>query len=219
MSGRLDVVLVGPPGAGKGTQAVQLCQREGRAHLSTGDLLRQAIAGGTPLGLRVKPVVESGRLADDESVLGLVEERLGGPGDRAVLLDGFPRTVRQAEMLAELFASRGLAPPVVIEIRVPTEALLARLTSRRTCASCGPRPAGEFHCSGCGMKLAVRADDDESVIRERLRVYEAQTAPLVAWYGDAGLLLPVDGEGSPDAVAARIASVIAEARARRDVPG
>ena len=214
MSPRLDVILIGPPGAGKGTQASRFSQREGLTHLSTGDLLRQAIAARTDVGLRVKAIVEAGGLAADELVLELVEARLGGVGDSGILFDGFPRTIRQAELLADLFSQRSLAPPVVIEIRVPADDLIRRLTSRRTCSRCGPRPAGETVCGGCGQSLSVRADDSEEVARERLQVYEAQTAPLIAHYTDSGLLEPVDGLGDPEDIAARIASIVGGDRGR-----
>lgn len=209
---RLDVILVGPPGAGKGTQASLLAAREALRHLSTGDLLREAIAAGSELGLRVKGVVEAGHLVPDELVLGLVEERLGDSGLPGVLLDGFPRTLRQAEMLAGAFAARRLEPPHVIEIVVPDDEVVRRLSTRRTCSACGPRPAHEAACGTCGKPLGVRADDRESVVRERLSVYARQTAPLSDWYRAQGCLDVVDGLGSPESIAGRIAAIVDGAR-------
>ena len=209
---RLDVVLVGPPGAGKGTQASRLSAREALRHLSTGDLLRQAIAAGSDLGTRVQGIVESGRLVPDELVLSLVEARLGESRQGGVLLDGFPRTLRQAEMLAEIFEARHLAPPLVVEIVVPDDEVVHRLSSRRICPSCGPRPANEAACGGCGRGIVVRADDREEVVRQRLLVYAQQTAPLSDWYRSRGLLRVVDGLGNPEEIAGRIAAVVDGAR-------
>jgi adenylate kinase len=213
---RLDVVLVGPPGAGKGTQASRLAAREALTHLSTGDLLRQAIAAGSELGQRVKGLVEAGRLVPDEVVLSLVEQRLGDSNPSGVLLDGFPRTIRQAEMLADMFHVRGLAPPIVIELVVPDDEVVNRLSCRRICSSCGPRPAMEAACGSCGNPVVVRTDDRESVVRERLTVYAKQTAPLSEWYRARGDLHAVDGLGSPELIAGRIAAAVDRVRARRE---
>lgn len=202
-----SIVLLGPPGAGKGTQAAGLARRAGLDHVSTGELLRRAIAGGTPLGLRVAPIMEKGGLVDDGTVAELVGEAMDRPGTRGLLLDGYPRTLGQAAVLADLLASRGLPPPLVIEIRLPDDEVIRRLAGRRTCATCGPRPAGEATCARCGGGLSARPDDAEDVIRARLKVYMAQTAPLTDHYGAQGLLRTVDGMGSPADVEARIREV------------
>ena len=219
MAARLDVILVGPPGAGKGTQASRLCEREGLTHLSTGELLRQAIASGSALGREVKTIVEQGHLVPDATVVGLVEGRIGPPRSPGVLLDGFPRTVAQAELLAGLFDARHLAPPVVVEMVIGDDEVVRRLAARRTCAGCGPRPAGETdRCAGCSGPLTVRKDDAEDVVRERLRVYAALTAPLVRYYREMGLLRAIDAVGETDVIAGRIATEVAAARAERENP-
>ena len=215
---RLDVVLVGPPGAGKGTQAALLCERERLRHLSTGNLLRQAVADRTDLGRKVEPLLAAGALVPDELVVGLVEERLvEGAADGGVLLDGFPRTRRQAELLAGLFAAHGLPLPLAIEIAVPEEEVVRRLAGRRTCSSCGPRPAGESACGTCGRGLASRPDDLPDVVLSRLQTYSEQTPPLLGWFEEKGRLRRVDGHGTPEEVAGRIAAITGEAR--RGNPG
>ncbi len=202
-----SVVLLGPPGAGKGTQAEFLAGIAGLQHVSTGDLLRAAIRDHSDLGRQVKAVVESGRLVSDEVVAALVAQRLDAQAG-GLLLDGFPRTVGQAVLLEGLLAERGRAQPLVVELRVPDAEVVQRLAARRTCSECGPRPAGEDTCAGCGRAVQVRADDREDVIRERLRVYAEQTAPLVAWYGERGQLCPVDGTGTPDSVRDRVRKLL-----------
>jgi adenylate kinase len=203
------IVLLGPPGAGKGTQARHLAAWSGLQHVSTGDLLRRAVASETPLGLQVRPILEAGRLVDDSIVAALVGERLDDPESGGLLLDGYPRTIAQAERLASLLAERRLPPPLVVEIRVPDEAVVTRLAQRRTCPSCGPRPPGECECGGCGGSLTARPDDAEDVVRERLRVYAAQTAPLTQHYAKLGLLREVDGNAAPAVVERRIREAVA----------
>ena len=173
----MRVVLLGPPGCGKGTQAERLKTREGLLHLSTGDLLRAAVATGTPLGLRAKPLMDAGKLVPDEIVIGLVRERIaGGGGAQGFLLDGFPRTLAQADALDAVLAAAGGAIDVVVCYVLGEEEIVRR---------------------GLGRG---RADDTEPVLRERLRVYRAQTEPLVARYRKAGVLEEVDASGSIDAV-------------------
>jgi adenylate kinase len=200
------IVLLGPPGAGKGTQASTLASRESLLHLSTGEMLREAVAQGSDLGLRVKSIVESGQLVPDDVVAGVVRERLERGGLRqGVLFDGFPRTVAQAALLADIVADLGLPTPVAIELEVPDEDVVGRLSARRECRSCGPRPAGEATCGQCGGALTRRADDAPEVVRGRLAVYHAQTAPLSEHYRKLAALRVVDGRGSPDQVADRVA--------------
>lgn len=210
----VNVVLLGPPGAGKGTQAALLGRREGLAHLSTGDAFRAAIASGSELGREVQGIVESGRLVPDETVARVVGAALDGLTEGGgVLFDGFPRTAHQARLLDELLADRGLPPPIVLELEVPDEAVIARLGGRKTCATHGPRPATDgAGCAECGAELVVRADDRPDVIRERLAVYHEQTAPLSALYRERGSLWTVDGTGSPEQVGERLLATLADAR-------
>jgi len=214
-----SVVLLGAPGAGKGTQALLLCRRRGLRHLSTGDLLRSEIASGSPLGREVQAIVEGGNLVPDETVARVVAAEVDrGATAAGVLFDGFPRTVGQAVLLEKLLADRGLAVPVALEIEVPDESVVRRLASRRSCAQHGPRPAGEERCSECGGELTIRRDDRPEVVTERLRVYHEKTRPLSAWYADRGALRRVDGLGEPEAVAARVEAALADLTGRGGVP-
>ena len=203
-----SIVLLGPPGAGKGTQAVDLATWRGLRHVSTGDLLRRAIAAGTPLGLRVKPILAAGGLVDDETVAGLVGEHLDRDGDAALLLDGFPRNIVQAKQLARLLDERGLPAPLVIELRVDDDVVVGRLALRRICPRCGPRPAAEEACGSCCAPVVSRPDDAESIVRERLRVYHSETAPLTEYFDALGLLRRVDGTATPDVVQRRIREAV-----------
>lgn len=206
----IRVVFLGPPGAGKGTQAVKLAAHEGVPHVSTGDIFRAAVKEGTPLGLKAKEFMDQGKLVPDEVVVGIVEERLaqediaGGDG---FILDGFPRTVNQAEALEETLERLELGLDAVLNIEVSDEELVRRLTGRRVCRNCGatyhlvfdpPKDAGT--CDKCGGDLYQRSDDSEGTVRERLRVYYAQTEPLIQFYRDKGHLLDVNGEQGMDEV-------------------
>lgn len=210
--GGLRLILFGPPGVGKGTQAAEIRKRAGVPHISTGEMLRAAMKEGSPLGGRVRAVVERGDLVPDDLVGELVEERLGRPEARAgFLLDGYPRTAPQAERLDRFLARAGTALDGVISIAVPEPEIIDRLAGRRVCGTCGAlyhvrynRPRVDGVCDACGGPLRIRADDTPAAIGERLRAFHEQTAPLIARYQAAGLLRAVDGRGKPEEVFARI---------------
>jgi len=197
----MKLILLGPPGAGKGTQAKQLIDRFGIPQISTGDILRAAVKEGTPMGVKAKSCMDAGALVPDEVVVGIVRERLQKEDCAAgFILDGFPRTVPQADALKANLAELGKELDAVISLEVDTEALVERLTGRRTYRSCGrgyhvkfdpPRNTGV--CDTCGGELYQRDDDQEETIRKRLEVYDQQTSPLVAYYQQDGLLAAIDG--------------------------
>ena len=210
------LVLLGAPGVGKGTQAAEISRRTGLPHISTGDLLRAAIRDGSPLGRRVAAIVERGELVPDGLVAEVMEERLARP-DAAdgFLLDGFPRTVAQADLLDSILAKRGQALDRVIGIEVPEAEIVDRLAGRRSCGHCGAtyhvrynRPKVDGVCDRCGSELRQRPDDVEAAIAQRLKAYREQTAPLVARYRKTGRLVEIDGRGTPDEVFGRIAAVV-----------
>jgi adenylate kinase len=215
----MRVVLIGPPGVGKGTQASQLKAQLGVPHVSTGDILREAVQAGTPLGRRVKGFVESGQLVPDEVMGELIGQRLSRQDARVgFVLDGFPRTVEQVGTLDAVLNRLGVALDRVFLFAVPEAEIVRRLAGRRTCPKCGavyhvdsrpPRSAGV--CDNCGSALVQRADDTEDVIRERLKVYAQQTLPVTAAYAGRGLVQQVDGSGEPEAVFARLQAGLAEA--------
>ena len=208
----LRVIFIGPPGAGKGTQAQALASEWGVPHVATGDMLREAVAAKTPLGLEAKRHMDSGGLVPDEVVIGLVGERLAQPDAKAgVVLDGFPRTVAQAEALDALFARTGFALDRVVYFNVSRDELLRRLTGRRVCRACGrtyhlvsapPKVADK--CDVCGGELYQRVDDREDTVATRLDVYQKQTSPLLEYYRGRNLLAEVAGEGSVSQVAEAI---------------
>jgi adenylate kinase len=212
--------MLGKQGAGKGTQCVRLSRHYVVPHISTGDMLRGAVRSRSDMGLRAKAFMDSGELIPDSVVISLVADRLGqtDTASRGFVLDGFPRTVAQAESLADLLAPRGLE--VVINLVVDTEIVLKRLASRRVCDDCGANysieksPKVEWVCDICGGEVVQREDDTEAAIRRRLELYERETAPLIAWYEALGLLTHVDGMGAPDEVAQRLVRVVDEARER-----
>ena len=215
----LRVIFLGPPGAGKGTQAQALAKEWGVPHVATGDMLREAVAAKTPLGLEAKRHMDSGGLVPDDVVIGLVGERLARPDAKAgVVLDGFPRTLAQAEALDALFARTGLTLDRVIFFDVSRAELLRRLTGRRVCRVCGrtfhlvsapPKVAGK--CDVCGGELYQRTDDSEATVGTRLDVYEKQTSPLLDYYRSRKLLATIAGEGSVAQVAEAIRAATRQA--------
>ena len=216
------VIFLGPPGAGKGTQAQSLSREWGVPHIATGDMLREAVAARTPLGLEAKRHMDSGALVPDQVVIGLVGERLGQPDAKAgCVLDGYPRTTAQAEALDALFADKGIALDRVVFFDVSRPELLRRLTGRRICRACGrsfhvvsapPKVAGK--CDVCGGELYQRVDDSEATVATRLDVYQTQTAPLLDYYRARKLLAQVNGEGPVDRVAEAIRAAVGQAVTR-----
>jgi len=205
----MRIILLGPPGAGKGTQAESIRRRWNIAYISTGDILRANVKTGTELGRSAKDYMAAGKLVPDEVIIAMMESRLQEPdAESGFLLDGFPRTVGQAEALDALLNRLGLKLDVVVELEVPDDVVVRRLSSRRVCRQCGeiynttakPAQHGDI-CDKCGGEVIRRDDDTEEVIRERLAVFHDQTAPLIAYYRDKGALLKVDATGAKDAVA------------------
>jgi adenylate kinase len=204
----MNLILLGPPGAGKGTQAQRMVERYHLPQISTGDILRAAVKGSTPLGTKAKGFMDQGQLVPDEIVIGIVEERLKEkdchPG---FVLDGFPRTIPQAEALQPILAKIRKTIDHVINIEVESEELIRRLTGRRTCKNCGAMfhvhfqpPKTEGICDRCGGTLYQRGDDKEETIRTRLKEYEKQTAPLIEYYRDKKTLRSIQGVGGPDQI-------------------
>jgi adenylate kinase len=200
----MNLILLGPPGAGKGTQAKLLCNKYNIPQISTGDILRSAVREQTVMGIKAKQFMDGGSLVPDEVVVGIVEERLQKPDcDKGFILDGFPRTIPQADALKQTLKNLGKDIDYVISITVNNDELLNRITGRRTCTKCGkgyhvtfdpPKLAGV--CDVCGAELYQRDDDKEDTIRHRLQVYDQQTEPLITYYGKESLLRTVIGMGS-----------------------
>ncbi|MEE2637846.1 MAG: adenylate kinase [Acidobacteriota bacterium] len=207
----INLVVLGPPGAGKGTQAVEFAQRHGVSKISTGDILREAVQSGTALGQRAKATMDAGGLVDDELMIAIVRERLNRDDVKpGFVLDGFPRTVTQATALDEIMTGHGSL--VIVDISVPDDALVARLARRRVCGQCGRAtsmdPTAKALCEQCGGELVLRSDDTESVVRERLRVYAEATRPLVDYYSSRPTFRAVDGGQSPTAVGAALSAAV-----------
>jgi len=211
-------ILLGPPGAGKGTQARLLEDRFGLVQLSTGEMLRAAVAAGTEAGLRARAVMEAGQLVSDEIVLGVLADRMAQPDvARGIILDGFPRTAGQAAALDDMLARAGQRVSAAISLEVDDEAMIARVAGRYTCAKCGEgwhdtlkRPAVAGTCDKCGgTEFKRRADDNAETARERLRAYHAQTAPLIAHYAAQGVLARVDAMGEIAAIARALSDIVA----------
>jgi adenylate kinase len=217
----MRIVLLGAPGSGKGTQAQRLIDRLGIPQISTGDLLRAAVARGTALGRRAKAVMDAGRLVDDEIVLGMIRERLAEPDTLGgFILDGFPRNLAQATALDALLAQVGRPLQAVVLLEVDPAALVQRISGRRSCRQCGkvfnlftsPPAAGE-PCpkSGAAHELFQRPDDNEATVEKRLQVYEEQTRPLIEFYAARGILRSIDADAALDVVSSRLDSALAAA--------
>ena len=216
----MNLILLGPPGAGKGTQAKRLEKRHNLVQLSTGDMLRAAVASGSELGKKAKAIMDAGHLVPDELMIAMIADRIDQPDCASgFILDGFPRTTPQAEALDRMLAEKGLKLHSVIEMKVNDEILVDRITGRYTCARCGagyhdryqkPKVAGV--CDNCGgTEFERRADDNEETVRTRLSAYHAQTAPILPYYRDQGVLKAVDGMAGIDEVAGQIEQALGAA--------
>lgn len=203
------IILLGPPGAGKGTQAKRLEDHFGLVQLSTGDLLRQAVADGTKSGLAAKEVMEAGGLVSDDIVLGILQDRMAAPDCAGgVILDGFPRTIPQAEALEAQLAAQGARVNAAVSLEVEDEAMITRISGRYTCEGCGEgyhesfkRPATDGVCDKCGhAKFRRRADDNPETVRRRLQAYHLDTAPMIGFYTERGVLHGVDAMGDIDGI-------------------
>jgi adenylate kinase len=211
----VNLIFLGPPGAGKGTQAKRLTDRYGIPQLSTGDILRKSVADGTPLGKQAKALMDAGKLVPDEIVNGIVEAALASPAAaKGFLLDGFPRTVRQATALDEMLQRRGRKIDHVILLQVPTEVIVGRLSGRQTCPKCQTSygkdspPKKPGICDNDGTKLVVRPDDQPERVRQRMQEYESKTALLTGYYKPRGVVRAVDGVGTVDEVEKRIVQAL-----------
>jgi adenylate kinase len=212
----LNIILLGPPGAGKGTQAARLEANRGMVQMSTGDMLREARASGSPIGLKVKAVMDAGELVSDAIVTALIGERLDGSSDQGAIFDGFPRTQNQAEALDILLEERGRKLDHVIQLVVDEDALVKRITGRFTCANCGTGYHDTFRptkvpgvCDACGStEFKRRPDDNEQTVRTRMAEYRAKTEPILPYYEEKDLLRRVDGMASVEEVAAQIDAIL-----------
>ncbi|MCW8836071.1 MAG: adenylate kinase [Rhodospirillales bacterium] len=213
----MNLILLGPPGAGKGTQAKRLEDRYQIVQLSTGDMLRAEVKSGSELGQQAKAIMESGGLVSDELIINMISARIDQPDcQKGFILDGFPRTVKQAEALDAMLQDKGMEMNHVIELKVDDEALVGRVTGRYTCAKCGSgyhdefqKPAKEGVCDKCeGTEFTRRADDNEETVRSRLGAYHESTAPILPYYGSKGVLKSVDGMAPIDEVTQQLYSIL-----------
>ena len=213
----MKLILLGPPGAGKGTQAKRLQEAYNIVQLSTGDMLREEVASGSDLGKEAKGIMESGGLVSDELIINMISSRIDQDDcENGFILDGFPRTTPQAEALDKMFDEKGMNLDFVIEMKVDDDAMVERITGRYTCAKCGAgyhdsfqKPATEGVCDKCGgTEFSRRADDNAETVRSRLEAYHEQTAPIISYYGDKGTLRSVDGMAAIDNVTEQLKGVI-----------
>ncbi len=212
----MNLIFLGPPGAGKGTQAKKLVELLGIPQISTGDILREKKNEDSPLGKQIREIMAAGKLVPDEIVIEIVKERLAKPDcEKGFILDGFPRTVPQADALEKMLAEMGKKLDAVVYIYVPDEELIKRISGRRVCEKCGEEyhivykpPKVDGICDKCGGKLIQREDDKEEVVRKRIEVYNESTAPLIDYYEKKGLLRKVDGTATMDEVFERIKSAL-----------
>lgn len=212
----MNIVLFGPPGAGKGTQSALLVEKKQMRHISTGDLLREAVKNQTPLGLKAKSIMDAGKLVSDEIMIGIVQEVLKGLKGQSFILDGFPRTVPQAEALELALKDFGLKIGKALFLEVPRQDLLRRLTGRRVCQSCGAtyhvdtKPTKQDGiCDVCGGVVVQRKDDQESVIGTRLEAYDKSTSPVKDYFAKKGVLAEINGVGSTEEVYSRLTAQMA----------
>ncbi len=212
----MNIILLGPPGAGKGTQAAKIVEKYGVPHISTGDIFRENIKNGTELGKKAKAYMDKGELVPDELVIEIATDRLAKDDCKdGFMLDGFPRTVHQAEKLDEFLKAHGRKIEHVIDIAVEKKELVSRITGRRVCKACGASyhivnipPKKEGICDACGGELFQRADDTEETVANRIDVYESQTMPLIDYYEKAGVISHVDGAAGLDNVFAKIVEIL-----------
>jgi adenylate kinase len=221
----MNIILLGPPGAGKGTQAKRIEERHRLLQLATGDMLRNAIAAGTEIGRKAKPIMDSGQLVPDEVLIAMIAERIAAPDCRnGFILDGFPRTVRQAEALDAMLAAQGRRLDHVIEMKVDEAVLVDRITGRFTCTKCGAsyhdrykQPKVPGVCDVCGNKtFSRRADDTAETIKARLAAYRGQTAPILPYYKEKGILEAVDGMAEIDEVTRQIEAILRRNKTQQD---